>query len=105
VLVCADDGGIEHRVFAVGVFRQMLEHPLPDAAFAPARVASMDHPEVSEPLRQVSPRNPGAVPVSHRFDEQPVILGRPANMPLASGQEILDPVPLVVTSRIASCHS
>ncbi len=56
----------------------------------------MDDSEISKPLWRVSPRNPGAVTVYHRFNEQPVILGRPANMPLTSEQEILDPLPLGV---------
>lgn len=97
VLMRTDDRGIDPRVLVIGVFRQMLENPLPDAAFAPACVACMDHPEVPDPLRQVSPRHAGTVPVYHRFDDPPVLLGRPANMPFAPGQEILDPLPLVVT--------
>ncbi len=51
VLMRTDDRGIDHRVFVVGVFRQMREHPLPHAGFAPARVARLDHPEISKPLR------------------------------------------------------
>ncbi len=92
----ADNRRVDHGVFVVGVFRQMLENPLPDAAFAPARVARMDHPEIPEPLRQVAPGDPGAVTVQNGFDEEPVILGRAADMPLASGKKALDPFPLIV---------
>jgi len=60
MLMRTDDRGIDHRVFVIGVSRQMLENPLPHTVFAPAR---MDHSEISEPLRQIPPGNPGAVPV------------------------------------------
>lgn len=52
----------------------------------------MDHPEIPEPLRQVAPCNPGAVTVQYRFDKQPVILRRPADMSHPSGQKIINPI-------------
>jgi hypothetical protein len=51
---------------------------------------------VAEPLRQVPPGNAGAVAVEHRLDEQAIVLGRHADVPLAARQQALDPVPLVV---------
>jgi hypothetical protein len=52
---------------------------------------------VAEPLRQVAPGDAGAVAVEHRLGEQAVVLGRDTHMPLAAGQPVLDPLPLVVT--------
>ncbi len=73
-LVGADDRGIDPGICVVGIVGQTLEHPLPDAALAPTRMASVDDSEISEPVRQISPRNPHAIPIQHRFDKQPMIL-------------------------------
>jgi hypothetical protein len=69
MLVSADNRRVDHGVFVGGVFRQMFENHLSEAAFAPARVARMDHAEIPEPLQQIAPGDPGAVPVQDGFDE------------------------------------
>lgn len=97
MLMRTDDRGIDHRVFVIGVPRQMLENPLPHAVFAPARVARMDHSEISEPLRQITPCDPSAVTIYHRFNKQPVIFGRPSDMARTARQNIRDPLLLVIT--------
>ena len=93
MLVGTNHGGINHRIFGIGIFGESFKNPLPNAPLAPAGVARMDHPEVSESLRQITPCDPGAVPISHRFNKQPVIFGRPTDMARTARQNILDPIP------------
>ncbi len=90
------DGRVDHGVFIVGIGRQRLENALPDAALAPAGMPGMDHTEIPKTLRQIAPGNARSIAVQHRFDKQAVVLGRPANMSVSTGQPILDPLPLVV---------
>lgn len=89
------DGRIDHGVFIVGIGRQGLQHALPDAALAPARVPDKYHMDTPEALRQIVPGNARPVAVQHRFDKQAVILGRRANMPVSTAQPMHDPRPLV----------
>src|SRR4051794_34911630 len=46
-----------------------------------------------------------AVAVQHRLDEQSVVLGRDPDVPLAAGQQALDPFPLVIAERVAAHRS
>ena len=48
---------------------------------------------------------PGSIPVKNRFDEQPIVRRRSADMPLPAGQKILDPLPLVVPQCVAPHRS
>ena len=57
----------------------------------------MDLDRVAEAFRQVPPRDAGPITVDHRLYKQPIVLGRYPNMPFTSGQNILDPVPLIVS--------
>ena len=59
----ADNRGINHGVFVVGVGRELLEHLLPHPAPTPAQVARMDHPKIPKPGGQVPPGNPRPIPV------------------------------------------
>jgi hypothetical protein len=104
MLMRTHDGRIDHRVFIVGVSRQRLEYPLPDATLAPAGVAGMDNAEIAETFWQVPPRNTCAVTIQHGFNKQAIILGRAPHMSFPARQPILEPLPLVVPLSITSCH-
>src|SRR3954471_23674895 len=69
MLMGAHDGGVDHRIFVVGIRRQMLEHLRPNPRLGPSAEATMHLDAIAETLRQVTPRNTGAEPVQHRFDE------------------------------------
>lgn len=47
-------------------------------------------------LRQIAPENACPVAVQHCFDKQVIVLGRPTNTSISTGQLILDALPLVV---------
>jgi hypothetical protein len=42
------------------------------------------------------------VTVKHRLDKQPIVLGGDADMPFTAGQNILDPVPLIIPKGVAA---
>src|ERR1700686_5105896 len=44
----------------------------------------------------------GPIAVNHGFDKQPIVLGCYPHMPFTSGQNILDPVPLIVPKGVAA---
>jgi hypothetical protein len=45
---------------------------------------------------KIAPRNAGAKPEENRFDKQTIVRRRASDLAFASGQRILDPVPLVI---------
>ena len=92
----AHDGGVDHSVFIVVITRQQLENALENSALRPPAEALMTNLPVPETLRQITPGNPGAVALQDRIHEQPIVDCRAADMALAAGQKILDPIPLVV---------
>ncbi len=102
MLMGADDGAVDHGVLIVRLIGQMLEHSLPHPAPGPATEAGVDLLPGAEPLRQIAPGNAGAVAVEHSLDEQAVVPGGHAHMPGAAGQQVLDPLPLVVAQGIAA---
>jgi hypothetical protein len=104
VLVGADDRRIDHGIFGIGIIGQTLKHPLPDTALAPACMAGVDDPDISEPLRQISPRYPSPVPVQHRLDKQSIISRCHADSLFTPWQQMLDLFPLVIAQPVPSQH-
>jgi len=102
VLVSAHDGAVDHRVFVVGLGREMLKDPLPYAGFRPAAEPAVDIDRIAEAFRQVTPGDAGPVAVQHGVDEPAVIGGGRSDRTFSSGQKVLDPVPLVVTKSKAA---
>jgi hypothetical protein len=56
----------------------------------------MDRLEVAETRGQITPGTARSKSVESGFDEQSIIVRGAAHMPLTPGQNILDPIPLVV---------
>jgi hypothetical protein len=56
---------------------------------------------IAKPLRQVAPRNSGAVAVEHRFDESAVVVGGDAHITGLAGQQVLDSLSLVIAKCIS----
>src|SRR4029450_3402522 len=63
----------------------------------PAAEAPMHLHTIAEALGQVAPGHAGPVAVEHRLDKQPVVRRRDADPALLARQQMLDPVPLIVT--------
>jgi hypothetical protein len=105
MLVSAHDGAVDHGVFVVGVGRQKLEHTAPHAAAGPSAEARMDRLPIAEALRQVTPGNACSIAVDHGIDEQTIVLGGHPDVTLTSGQDVPDPVPLVIANGVATHQS
>src|SRR5688572_15980345 len=97
VLMGADDGAVDHRPLVVGVIRQVPENPFPCPGLRPAAEAGVHLLPRTEPLRQIAPGDAGAVVEEHRLNKQAVVLRGDPDVPLTAGQQVLDPLPLVVT--------
>jgi hypothetical protein len=87
------NGAVDHRVFVIGISREMLEDALPDTGFGPAAMAAVYVLPISEALGQVAPWNAGPIAVEHRLHKQPVVGGGDADGALPTGQHIFDPSP------------
>jgi hypothetical protein len=96
MLMGANDGAVEHRVFIVGIGGQMLKYPLPDTGFGPTAEAPVHVDAIAEAFGQIAPWHASPIAVENRFDEQPIVRCRDPDSALASGQQVLDPLPLVV---------
>jgi len=105
MLMGTHDGGVDHGVLVVSVDRQVLEHPLPHAGLGPAAEAGVDLDPAAEALGQIAPRDTGAEAVEHGLDKQPVIFGGHAYMADPPRQQILDPLPLIISHAVASHRS
>src|SRR5260370_17359924 len=98
MLVRADYGGIDHRVFVIRIIGQGLEKTLPNPARGPARKALVDVLPVAEALRQISPRRARTEFPDHRLDKQAVSkLAPPATRTAPTGHQPLNPSKLPVT--------
>ena len=93
----AHNGGVNHHVFVVRIACQRLENSLENAALGPSAKALVHDLPVAETHRQISPGNSRSISVKNRVNEQPVVCRSAADMSFPAGQEILDPLPLVVS--------
>jgi hypothetical protein len=101
VLVGPHDGAVDHQVFIFGVAGQLLEQPFPDPAFGPAAEATVGVFPIAEPLRRVAPNDPGAGSIENGLDKPTVVAGGCADISWLSGQQVLDPLPLIVAKSIS----
>jgi hypothetical protein len=60
---------------------------------------------VAEALGQIAPGNAGTVSVEDGVDEEPIIAGGHADRALAARQQVLDPLPLIVTQCVVAHRS
>jgi len=105
MLVGAHDRAVDHRVFVVGIGREVLEHALPHIRLGPAAEASMHRDAVTEALGQVAPWHTSAKTIKHGFDEQSVVERGHAHMALTPGKQVLYAVPLIVAKAVAPHRS
>ena len=68
-----DVGGVDEDVFEIGIIRQGLENPFPDAFLRPAPEARVDAVPFAELARQITPGRPGSRNPQDCFDEQPIV--------------------------------
>src|SRR6202011_4386990 len=102
MLVRADNGGIDHHVFLIVIARQQLENTLENPALGPPTEALVDDFPITEALRKITPWHARSISEQNGFHEQPVIRRSAPDMALTAGQNILDPIPLIVAQCITS---
>ncbi|ACL94758.1 hypothetical protein CCNA_01293 [Caulobacter vibrioides NA1000] len=102
--VGADDGGVQHRPFQVGLGRHRLEQAVQHAHLDPAVIAALGGLVGAKPLGQVTPAPARARHPQQRVHEQAAIAARAALALATAGHEQLDPRPLVVPKNLAFQH-
>jgi hypothetical protein len=102
MLMGANDSGINHLIFVIGVCAEHLKYLLPNAFLRPATESRMDDPKVTEALRQITPGNARAISVEHRFDKQAIVTSRHADISRLPWQQRGDAFPLVISEGISS---
>ena len=60
---------------------------------------------ITEAFRQIAPGNARTVTVEDRLDEKPIVACGHADRACPAGQQVLDPVPLVVSQPVAAHRS
>jgi len=96
----ADDGGVDHHVFGVGVAGQMIQNTLENSALAPPAEALVRALPGAKMRRQIPPWNACPIAVEHRVDEEPIVWRSTADMALTTRKKILDPIPLIIPQSI-----
>jgi hypothetical protein len=98
----SDDGGVDHRVFGVGIIGQDLEKILPNAFFSPTRETPVRVAPATEALGQIAPRRASAEFPDHSLDEKPVAtIAVAPHRARTARQKIFNPRELVVSQSIA----
>jgi hypothetical protein len=97
----AHDSAVDHRIFVVRVGGEMLKNPLPDSGFRPPAEPPMHVLPVAEARRQVTPRTASAVTIENRLHENAVVRRRHPDRAWPAGQQVLEPLPLIVTKAEA----
>src|ERR1700674_902556 len=90
VLVCPDDGCVDHHVLEVGIVGQRLEKTLPTAFARPSQKASVHAVPLAELIRQIAPRCPRPQDPKHGIDEQTIVLTAATLVALLAGNQLLD---------------
>jgi hypothetical protein len=102
MLMGANNGRVDHHVLIVAVFRQCFENALENTTLTPSSEPLMDVLPITKASRKIAPRDARSVTIENRLDKKPVVCGGRTNMTFATGEKILDPVPLIVAQSISS---
>jgi hypothetical protein len=83
----ANDGSVDHGIFVVGIGGQMLEYIFPYTPLRPTAQARMDYAKVAKALRQVAPRNTGAIAISTASTNRRLSLAGRPSLPFRPGNK------------------
>lgn len=96
-----DRGGVEHEPLQVRLLKRR-EDALPAPPCGPAAEPSGDRVPVAVALGQVAPGSAASGDPDDGVDEEPVVPGRGAGIGGFAGEQVLNPLPLLVGDLIAS---
>ena len=99
--------GPHNRAVKLGILfvclgREHFKDPLPDTLLAPAHVTSVNHPKVAKAFGQVTPGDTDLITVEHCLDKEAIILGSHSDGSYSTREQMLNPLPLIITESVAS---
>ena len=93
---------VDEDVFEIGIIRQSLENPLPDALLRPAPKARVDGEPFAEVLRQIPPGCAGPRDPQHSFDKHSIVARGGAGITRLARQLWRNPFPLLLAQDRAN---
>ena len=99
----ANDGGIDHQPFRVGLARQGMENHLPDPRFRPPAKPLVDTRPPPLHAGQRGPGRTGATDPHHGLDKAPIIACA-AHIASFAGKRLFDPLPLILSQILRIVH-
>jgi hypothetical protein len=96
MLVCADDGGIEHEIFEVRTITQRIEDKIPYAFLGPSSETLEHSVPIAEVIGQIAPRCSSPCDPQIGIDEQAIVLAVPPLVTFVTRTIPLNPRPLRV---------
>jgi hypothetical protein len=105
VTVNMDDGGINHRVFQIGLIGQSLENALENAALRPIPEALEHRVPVAEFRRQITPGTAGARNPQNALEKPAPVHARSAGVCFLAQTKRLDLPPLIRRQNISNHNS
>jgi hypothetical protein len=71
------DGGVDDKIFEIGIFTQLGKKTLPNALFCPSAETLEHTVPFAKLLWQITPRGAGADQPQHSVDEQTIVRAVP----------------------------
>lgn len=102
MLVGPHNRAVDLGILVICLGSQHFKDPLPDTTLAPAHVASMNHPKVAKAFGQIAPGNACAITLEHCLDKEAIILGSHSDGSYSAREQMLNPLPLIITESVAS---
>ena len=93
---------VEEDVFEIGIIRQGLENPSPDALLRRTPKAGIDGEPFAEFPRQITPGSAGPRDHSYRLDEQAIVTRGRAGITNLARQLWRNPFPLLLAQDRAN---
>lgn len=84
---------VNHRVFIVGLGRQVLEKILPDAFLGPPAEAHVNHFPGIKTFRQIVLRDPRTIAIKDGLHKQPIVPGGHTDRVFSTLQQGFNPLP------------
>jgi hypothetical protein len=97
MLMHTDDRTVEKNFFKICVFGQLGKDPLPDLAAFPPCKPLVDAVPQTELFRQVAPGRSRPCHPQDGVDEQTIVGGGPSAVAWFAREQVLNPIPLIVT--------
>jgi len=95
----ANDRTVDHRVFEIRFARQGIENPFEHAFLRPPAEPHEHRVPWTELIRQIAPRHADPDLPKDRLKEETIVLGGTSGIAVLTGQQSLQPFPLIFTKN------